>query len=176
MHKDKIRFTLMVPLVGLCVLADFALEIDVVLAKIDLIPDGYIAFSSSALAGFAMTSLIFIMRDITVRFPQMKYSISLVFIYFGLNVLAKEFIVIPPLLSCSIVLLILGGFLSALFFLELVGLIGENDEDPEYTTRTSARRLTADGPECSSTTQDWWTTQVSRRSWSSSVGTTRDAR
>jgi len=122
----KVCVTLLAPVVMLMVAADFMLEIDVVLSKIELIPHGYIAFSSSAIAAFAMNALYFIARDIFQRFPAMKYSVCLVFMYFGIEMVVSQFVPVDAVFSCAMVLAILVGFGLVLGAMELVGLTAPN--------------------------------------------------
>ena len=69
------------PVVALMIGADFMLEVDVALSKIELIPNGYIVFFL----------LYFIAPDLFRRFPPMKYSVSLVFVYFGVEMLVSQY-------------------------------------------------------------------------------------
>lgn len=96
---------------AVCVLlmADFLLEIDVVLTKIEEFKNPYIAFSSSACATFTIPESFFLSQGMMESFPLLKYGISCVLIIFGTQMLLHSFFVIPPLTACCIVVGVLAG-------------------------------------------------------------------
>mmetsp|Transcript_54330 Transcript_54330/g.117586 ORF Transcript_54330/g.117586 Transcript_54330/m.117586 type:complete len:502 (-) Transcript_54330:71-1576(-) len=81
-------------------LADFWLELDVTLAKIETIPNTYISFSSSVLASFLLPSLFLVMADLNSRFSWLKYGIAFCLVFAGLQMLLFELIELPAL-ECS---------------------------------------------------------------------------
>merc|ERR1719329_1664194 len=103
-------------IVCLCVV-DFMLEIDVTLTKIEELDNEYIAFTSSAIAAFAMPEIYFVAQDLFQRYSLLKYGISFVIIFFGVQMLGHEFFSIPDLLSCAIMIgvLLLCVLLSSCF-------------------------------------------------------------
>jgi len=92
--------------IAVCVLllADFLLEIDVVLTKIEEFPNAYIAFSSSAVAAFSLPELFFLSQGALHRFPELRYGIGVVLGIFGVQMLLSSVYVLRPLVSCIIVL------------------------------------------------------------------------
>lgn len=75
--------------------ADALLEIDVTLAKIEDVPNQYLAFSSSVLATFAVPEVYFIAQDIFTRFKGLKYGISCVLVIFGIEMLLRDVVAVP---------------------------------------------------------------------------------
>lgn len=100
---------------GLCVafllVADFLLEIDVTLAKIEGLGGAkigpeleYICFSSSAVATFTVPELYFVARDIFARLRGLKYGIALVISYLGVQMLLGTVYTVPLLVDVAIFL------------------------------------------------------------------------
>jgi len=98
------RFTLLAPMVLCLLVADFLLEIDVTLTKIEEIPNQYVAFTSSVLATFALPELFFVARDLFHKFGLIKYGICFVLVFFGIQMLFNRLFSIPDLLSVAIIL------------------------------------------------------------------------
>jgi len=109
-----------VSLLGLAVIvmlaADFLLEIDVVLTKIEELPNAYVSFSSSALAALGIPELFFLSQGLLRRFALLRHGIGFVLCLFGAQMLLSSVFVLPPLLACCIVVGVLVGcvVLSAL--------------------------------------------------------------
>eukprot|EP00933_Yihiella_yeosuensis_P003981 TRINITY_DN10765_c0_g1_i1.p1 TRINITY_DN10765_c0_g1~~TRINITY_DN10765_c0_g1_i1.p1 ORF type:complete len:543 (+),score=72.31 TRINITY_DN10765_c0_g1_i1:44-1630(+) len=97
-------------------LADFLLEIDSVLTKIEEMKTPFLAWTSSALATFAIPELFVLSEDLLWSFPLLKYGISLVLCLFGIQMLMAPRLILSPLTTCSIVISVLAGsmLLSAL--------------------------------------------------------------
>lgn len=95
-------------LVILCLLlADFVLEIDVTLTKIESLQDQHISFTSSALASFAMPALYFLVRDLFDRFSLLKYGIAFVLVFFGVQMLFCSVFRLSPLEGCGIIVAVM---------------------------------------------------------------------
>ncbi|CAE7290107.1 alx [Symbiodinium natans] len=90
-------------------LADFVLDIDVVLTKIEEIPNTYLAFSSSAMAAFLIPELFALSQDMLYCFPLLHYGIGVVLCFFGLQILFAWAYEIQPLVACSMVVVILAA-------------------------------------------------------------------
>ncbi|CAJ1398197.1 unnamed protein product [Effrenium voratum] len=101
--------------VATCVLllADFLLDIDVVLTKIEEIPNSYLAFSSSALATFMIPELFILSQDMLAWFPLLNYGIGLVLCFFGIQMVFAQVVEVEALLSCGIVVSILACCVAA---------------------------------------------------------------
>lgn len=113
----KTRVTLLGLLVFMLLLADFGLEVDVTLTKIEDVENHYLCFSSSVVATFAMPNLFFIAEDLFERYFALKYGISLVVIFLGLQMLAHQVIVIPALADCGI---LMGVIISCIVMSDII--------------------------------------------------------
>eukprot|EP00929_Paragymnodinium_shiwhaense_P108351 TRINITY_DN7466_c0_g1_i2.p1 TRINITY_DN7466_c0_g1~~TRINITY_DN7466_c0_g1_i2.p1 ORF type:complete len:694 (-),score=183.41 TRINITY_DN7466_c0_g1_i2:121-2202(-) len=97
------------------VLADFLLEIDVTVTKIEAMQNQYLSFSSSVVASFALPELFFETRDLFRRYPGLKYGISFVLVFFGIQMLFHDMFLLSALrsvfisLSAIIISLVLSG-------------------------------------------------------------------
>lgn len=74
------------------VVVDFVLEVDVVLTKIEELENHFLAFTSSAVAAFAVPELFFVSRDLFARYYLLKFGISLVLVFFGLQLLFHQLV------------------------------------------------------------------------------------
>lgn len=83
--------------------ADFLLEIDVTLTKIESLPNHYISFSSSVVAAFAMPELFFIARDLANRYRGLKYGISFVLLFVGAQSLLHDVFTITAVTSLAVI-------------------------------------------------------------------------
>jgi len=79
------------------VVVDVLLEVDVVLTKIEELGNHYLAFTSSATAAFAVPELFFICRDLFARYYLLKFGISFILVFFGVQLLLHEVVSIPVL-------------------------------------------------------------------------------
>eukprot|EP00927_Polykrikos_kofoidii_P009006 TRINITY_DN13746_c0_g1_i2.p1 TRINITY_DN13746_c0_g1~~TRINITY_DN13746_c0_g1_i2.p1 ORF type:complete len:541 (+),score=63.01 TRINITY_DN13746_c0_g1_i2:57-1679(+) len=102
--EDGTFYLTMLGLVLICLLlADLFLEVDVTLTKIEKFHDPYLAFTSSALAGFAVPELFFISQWLFRVFPHVIYGISFVLVFFGVQMLLPGILNISPMDSCAII-------------------------------------------------------------------------
>eukprot|EP00928_Gymnodinium_smaydae_P052943 TRINITY_DN3705_c0_g1_i1.p1 TRINITY_DN3705_c0_g1~~TRINITY_DN3705_c0_g1_i1.p1 ORF type:complete len:622 (+),score=154.29 TRINITY_DN3705_c0_g1_i1:147-1868(+) len=86
---------------------DFFLEVDVTLTKIEELPNQYIAFTSSAVAAFAMPELFFVARDLFKRYRLLKYGVSFVLVFFGVQMLGHRIYTLPDLAGCAIIIVVM---------------------------------------------------------------------
>jgi len=103
----KLCVSLVFPLVLSMLAVDFFLEVDVVLTKIEELPNQYIAFTSSAVAAFAVPELFFVARDLFQRYGLLKYGVSFVLCFFGIQMLFHRFFVLPDLAGCAIIIIVM---------------------------------------------------------------------
>jgi len=106
-NTGRLRVSLMGLVVFVLLAADFLLEIDVVLTKIEEIPNAYIAFTSSAVATWSIPELFFLSKGLLKRFVFLKYGISVVLILFGAQMLSSSFYIVRPIVACSIIIAVL---------------------------------------------------------------------
>jgi len=99
LKENKRRLSLVGLMVFCLVLVDALLHVDVALTKIEeLQGDGYLCFSSAAVASFCLPELVFVIRDLFRIFPGLKYGISAVLIYISAQMLLHA-IFRPPIFA-----------------------------------------------------------------------------
>jgi tellurite resistance protein TerC len=103
--KDgRISVTMLFPLICVLLLVDFLMEVDVTLTKIESFDNMYVAFTSSVSAGFAVPELFFVSRDIFKLYPLLKYGVSFILLFFGVQLLCHELFVIPDVVGIAIII------------------------------------------------------------------------
>jgi tellurite resistance protein TerC len=106
--KDgQLCVSLVFPLICSMLAVDFFLEVDVTLTKIEELPNQYLAFSSSAVAAFAVPELFYVARDLFQRYLYLKHGISFVLCFFGVQMLMHQVFAIPDLLGCAIIIIVM---------------------------------------------------------------------
>jgi len=100
--EGKSYVTMTGPLLLGLVIADFCLEVDVILTKIEEIPKTHVAFTSSALCAFAIPDMFIIVREVFARFKLLKYAIGLILVFFGVQMVFSKLFVIPDIIGCGI--------------------------------------------------------------------------
>jgi len=111
--SGKTRVSLLGLVVLVLLMADFLLEIDVVLTKIEELPNHYIAFTSSALAAFSIPDLFFVSKGLLQKFVLLKYGIGFVLALFGAQMLLSSVYVIRPVVASFIIIAVLGSCVVA---------------------------------------------------------------
>jgi len=101
------KVTMLGPCIFILLIADFVMEVDVTLTKIEAIPNHYIGFTSSAAAAFAMPTLFFVARDLFARFAYLKYGVTFVLIFFGSELLLHQVVHIPDMIGIVIILVVM---------------------------------------------------------------------
>jgi len=96
----------------LLLLVDFLCEIDTVLTKIEEIQSPFVAFSSSAMAAFALPELYMLSQDLLFHFPLVKYGMGLILCLLGCQMILAPIILLQPLLTCGMMLAIILLFVS----------------------------------------------------------------
>eukprot|EP00931_Biecheleriopsis_adriatica_P012166 TRINITY_DN11327_c0_g1_i1.p1 TRINITY_DN11327_c0_g1~~TRINITY_DN11327_c0_g1_i1.p1 ORF type:complete len:468 (-),score=101.83 TRINITY_DN11327_c0_g1_i1:382-1785(-) len=116
-HKDN-RWQLSITgfALGALLLTDFMFEIDTVLTKVEEIENPFVAFSSSALAAFALPELFMLSQDALFHFPLLKYGIGIVLCLFGVLMMLAPVVVLQPSLTVAIML---GILLTSMLLSEL---------------------------------------------------------
>mmetsp|Transcript_30190 Transcript_30190/g.96391 ORF Transcript_30190/g.96391 Transcript_30190/m.96391 type:complete len:397 (-) Transcript_30190:125-1315(-) len=120
--KDgSLTMSMLGPVVVLCAVMDCFLDIDMILTKIEEIPNLYIQHSSSVVASFALPELYFLNRHLMQRFPVLKYGLCFVIIFCALQMLLSEVVVVPASVSCCVMLSV--GFVCV----GISALVGSSD-------------------------------------------------
>jgi len=96
----------------LLLLVDFLCEIDTVLTKIEEIQSPFVAFSSSAMAAFALPELYMLSQDLLFHFPLVKYGMGLILCLLGCQMILAPIVLLQPLLTCGMMLAIILLFVS----------------------------------------------------------------
>lgn len=141
--KDQKRRLSVIGLMVFClILVDALLHVDVALTKIEeLQGNGYLCFSSAAVASFCLPELVFVTRDLFRRFPGLKYGISLEMAYISVQMLLHQ-VFNPPVVLDLVV------FVSLLLLSALLPRIlrGSGLQAPGLNTATVDQGTQADGP------------------------------
>jgi len=106
---DKVTISLLGLVICCLLVTNFFLEIDIVLTKIEEIPNAYISFTSSALAAFALPELYLVGQALLKQFNMLKYGICIVLILLGIQMLLSNFFSLSPGLDCIIIATVLLG-------------------------------------------------------------------
>lgn len=109
----RLHVTLLGPVAMSVLLTDFFMEVDVTLTKIESIDNMFLAFTSSAIAAFAVPVLYFVAQDLFERFELLHYGICFVLVFFGVSLIFEEVIQIAP--PVQIMILVLALMLCVLF-------------------------------------------------------------
>merc|ERR1719323_1518874 len=104
--KGRLCMTLLGVVVFSLLFADFFFAMDVVLTKLEDIPNAYLNFSSSALAMFAIRAIFSAARDIFSRFSFVRYGIGLILLFMGGETLLSRAIYVNALMSCTVITII----------------------------------------------------------------------
>jgi tellurite resistance protein TerC len=106
-REDRLHVTMLFVASVCLVLVDAALEVDVTLTKIESLQNHYLAFTSSAVASFALPELFFVSRDLFARYYLLKYGISFVLAFFGMQLLFHELVTLSTLIQVLIVIAVM---------------------------------------------------------------------
>jgi len=142
-RDGKMRVSLLGLVVFVLLIADFLLEIDVVLTKVEELPNPYIAFTSSALAAFSIPELFFVSKGLLQRFVMLKYGIGFVLILFGTQMLLSSVYILRPIVACCIIVGVLAACVVISTFLAFCppGSASESDADAQGTAESTTEVL-----------------------------------
>jgi len=105
-HKNRGCMTLLGVALFSSLTASFALKLDVVMLKQDMLPDPFLDFSSAAVAAFSTRALFFVVRDALSMLGLSRYSLGVVPLFLGVEALLGRVFYINALVSALLVLLI----------------------------------------------------------------------
>eukprot|EP00930_Biecheleria_cincta_P063958 TRINITY_DN494_c0_g2_i1.p1 TRINITY_DN494_c0_g2~~TRINITY_DN494_c0_g2_i1.p1 ORF type:complete len:485 (+),score=93.10 TRINITY_DN494_c0_g2_i1:251-1705(+) len=103
------NMTMLGPVIGFLLTVMFAMEVDVTLAKIEEIPNHYLAWTSSVIAAFALPELFVVVQELMRRFYLLKTGISFLLFFFGLLLLFRSEIQISDMAEVLVMLSIVIG-------------------------------------------------------------------
>jgi len=98
----KLQLSVLGLAVGLLLTADFIFEIDTVLTKVDEIANPFIAFTSSALAAFALPEMFMASQELLLHFPSFKIGLGAVLCMFGMQMMLAPLVVLHPFATCLV--------------------------------------------------------------------------
>jgi tellurite resistance protein TerC len=134
--KDgRLCMTMLGPYIGALLVVCFMMEIDVTLTKIEEFENMYIAYTSSVAAGFCVPELFFVSRDLFRYFPLLKYGVSFILAFYGVQLLLHSVVTIPDAMG----ILVIGIVLSAMVLLSVLTRQGASDDDLEPSGDESVR-------------------------------------
>jgi len=105
--EGRLGVSLLAPAILSLLLVDFFMEVDVTLTKIEEIPNHFVAFTSSMAAAFAVPELFFVARDLFAYFRFLKFGISFVLVFFGVQLLCHRWISIPDMVGLLIIIAVM---------------------------------------------------------------------
>lgn len=105
----KTTMTMLGPVFLSLLLVDLIMEADVSLTKIEEIQNHHVAFSSSAVAAFAVPEFFYCVSCLMERYPELKLAVCVSVVYFGVELLLIDVISVNSLfvLLCIIALMLL---------------------------------------------------------------------
>ncbi len=112
--SQKDRFFATPLLVALIIIEciDLVFAVDSIPAIFTITQDVYIIYTSNIFAVLGLRALYFALASIIHQFYYLKYALALVLIFIGLKIFIADFLIfskIPPLLSLSVTITLLGG-------------------------------------------------------------------
>jgi len=108
-REGRWNMTMLGPVIGFLLAVMFAMEVDVTLAKIEEIPNHYMAWTSSVIAAFALPELFVVVQELMRRFYLLKTGISLVLLFFGVLLLFQRQIQISDMAEVAVMIGIVIG-------------------------------------------------------------------
>lgn len=101
-EDGKIQLSLFGFAVCMLLFADFIFEIDTVLTKVDEIYNPFIAFTSSALAAFALPEMFMASQELLLHIPSFKIGLGAVLCMFGIQMMLAPLVVLHPFATCLV--------------------------------------------------------------------------
>lgn len=108
-REGRWNMTMLGPVIGFLLAVMFAMEVDVTLAKIEEIPNHYLAWTSSVIAAFALPELFVVVQELMRRFYLLKTGISFLLLFFGLLLLFQSEIQISDMAEVAVMIGIVIG-------------------------------------------------------------------
>eukprot|EP00921_Rhytidocystis_pertsovi_P001941 GHVQ01003298.1.p1 GENE.GHVQ01003298.1~~GHVQ01003298.1.p1 ORF type:complete len:984 (+),score=229.20 GHVQ01003298.1:125-3076(+) len=106
-HTGKRSATMLVVVVCCLEFVDILFAVDSTAAKLALIPDLFISYSSTVVAMFGIRAMFFLIEQLTSYFKLLKYGLSLIMVFIGLKMMMDRYIPIPTWVFVSLVFFVL---------------------------------------------------------------------
>jgi len=94
--SGRFQATLLLVAILMIILIDTLFSLDCVAVKASLIPNGYIAFSSSLLAMFGLRAMFFIIASMMERFDLLRYGLCIILLFVALEIILAPWVYITP--------------------------------------------------------------------------------
>jgi tellurite resistance protein TerC len=105
-EEGRLCVTMLMPALIALEVADILFAMDSLSAKIAQMNSMDAAFSSSAFAMFALRALYFVLCDLAEYFDHLKYGISVILIFLGVEMLAQDYYHVSSAHMCQIIVAI----------------------------------------------------------------------
>lgn len=112
-EDGKLQMTVLFLVVCVISVVDIVFAFDSVGAKTGQIKSAYINVSSCLMAMFSLRSMFFIIRDITEYFDYVKYGISAILCFVGVEMIISKWYTVPLGTLCVVILSIFGASVLA---------------------------------------------------------------
>mmetsp|Transcript_1000 Transcript_1000/g.2789 ORF Transcript_1000/g.2789 Transcript_1000/m.2789 type:complete len:409 (-) Transcript_1000:83-1309(-) len=119
--------------------ADVLFAFDSVSAKVSVIPNVFIAYSSTILACLGLRSLYFILNDMAEHFIFLKYGVGFSLIFIGVELLASDWYPIPDWCVCAVTAAALAATIPVSL---LARPVAKEEKEPVDTSGSEARSST----------------------------------
>ncbi|MCA8963843.1 MAG: TerC family protein [Planctomycetes bacterium] len=97
-------------------LSDVVFAVDSIPAIFAVTRDPYLVFTANVFAILGLRSLFFVLAGMLDRFRYLKYGLAIVLTFVGTKLLLLDVVHLPPLLSLSVVLVVLSGAIGLSWF------------------------------------------------------------
>jgi len=108
-REGQWNMTMLGPVIGFLLAVMFAMEVDVTLAKIEEIPNHFLAWTSSVIAAFALPELFVVVQELMRRFYLLKTGISFLLLFFGMLLLVQSSIQLSDVAQLTVMVGIVVG-------------------------------------------------------------------
>mmetsp|Transcript_29310 Transcript_29310/g.64055 ORF Transcript_29310/g.64055 Transcript_29310/m.64055 type:complete len:326 (-) Transcript_29310:77-1054(-) len=144
---DKLCVSLLGPVLACYALAGIFLEVDVVLTKLEELPNRYLSYTSSAIGSCVLFELFFTVEQHTAGYPLMKYGLAFVTAILGIEMLLNEIYMVPVLANCVMMVVVF----SACALLSAFTSLGASPTEEEAGVEEVNEVLAEGCGECPST-------------------------
>mmetsp|Transcript_60421 Transcript_60421/g.144051 ORF Transcript_60421/g.144051 Transcript_60421/m.144051 type:complete len:471 (-) Transcript_60421:40-1452(-) len=111
-HEGRLCATMLVVVIIFLEVTDVIFACDSVSAKLAIIPDQYICYSSSIFAMLGLRGMFFLVQDLVHTFELLKYGMGLILVLIGLQLIVSSWYDCPPTVMLAIIISI---FLVCIF-------------------------------------------------------------
>lgn len=101
--SGRFQFTPLVVVVICLEITDIIFAVDSVTAKVAQIPNGYLAYSSSCVSTFGLRAAFFVVRDLVDAFSLLKYGLSFILVFIGVELILSYWISLSPVTMLIII-------------------------------------------------------------------------